>query len=209
MRTTLVALALTAGLATGGAALVVPTSAFAQDSATSTATVTPDAGTAERVAARVSALKTALAGLVTDGTLTQAQADEVATTLSTSDALRGGGRGHGHHGVRGGHLSHEAVASVLGITTEELRTLRQAGKTLAQIAQAEGISRSDLISRLVAAAKEQLAADVTAGRITQAQADAKAATLTADVTARVDQVKTGRGGRRGAPDAAATTAPGA
>ncbi len=196
MRTKLVALALTAGLATGGAALVVPGSAFAADSGTSTATTGPDAGTADRVAARLASFTQALAGLVTDGTLTQAQADKVASTLSTSDALRGGGPGH-----RGGagRLSPDAVAEVLGITVDQLHAQREAGKTLAQIADAQGISKADLISKLVAAAKTQLADDVTAGRITQAQADARAATLTAGITQRVDDVHQGPGGHDAPP----------
>lgn len=194
MRTKLAALALTAGLATGAVALTAPVSAFAAaDAATSTATTSPAAGSTavQRAAARVTAIKDALKGLVTDGTLTQAQADRVATTLSTSDALRGGG--HGRHG--GGHLSPEAVAKVLGISVDELRTQQQAGKTLAQIADAEGMSKADLVTGLVAAAKAQLAADVTAGRLTQAQADEKAAGLQAETTQRVDQVRPARGDR--------------
>ena len=144
MRTRIAALALTAGIATTGV-LVGP--ALAQDATTSTS---PSATTTERAAARVTAIKDALAGLVSDGTLDQAQADRVATTLSTSDALRGR---HGGHGGRGaGHVPVEAVAQVLGITVDELRAQQQAGRTLTQIADAEGISKADLVSRLVAAA---------------------------------------------------------
>ena len=202
MRTKIVALALTTGLGLSGAALVAP-AAFAQDAATSTATTAPDASATDRAASRLSAIKGALAGLVTDKTLTQAQADKVASTLSTSHALRGGGRG-GDHGARGGRLSQDATAKVLGITVEELRTAREAGKTLAQIADAEGISKADLIEGLVAAAKTQIASDVTAGKLTQAQADAKLATLTADITEKVDAVRPARP-ERGEGDRQPTT----
>lgn len=194
MRTKLVALALTASLASGGVALIAP-AAFAQDAS-------PSASVSERVANRVTAVKEALAGLVSDGSITQSQADEVATTLSTSDALRGGG----HAGKGAGRVSSETVAGILGITVDELRTQREAGQTLAQIAETEGVSKADLISQLVEAAKTQLAADVTAGRITQAQADEKAAELEAKMTEKVDQVRTGRGSRDSAatPEAGAT-----
>lgn len=199
MRTKIAALALTAGLATTGVAVVGP-AALAQDTG---ATTSPSATATERAAARVTAIKEALTGLVSDGSLSQAQADEVATTLSTSDALRGGHGGRGGKGV--GRVSTETVAQILGITVDELRTQQQAGQTLAQIADAEGISKADLISELVAAAKTQLAADVTAGRIPQAQADEKAAQLQAEVTEKVDQVRTGRGDRRSETPAASAT----
>ena len=221
MRTKIAAFALTAGLAAGGAALVLPGSAFAatpSPSASASATAAPSA--ADRAAARVIRIAGALKGLVTDGTLTQAQADKVASTLSTSDALRGGGFGGGRGGYGGrSHLDRATVASILGVTTDELRTQQQAGKTLAQIAATKSITKADLIDKLVAATKTQLAADVTSGKITQAQADAASSTLTADVTKRVDAVHQGRGdhdghrghGRpdQGAPDQAPSTAPSA
>lgn len=196
MRTKIAALALTAGLATTGLAVVGP-AALAQDAG---ATASPSASATERTTARVTAITNALAGLVTDGSISQAQADEVATTLATSDALRGG---RGGKGV--GRVSSETVAQILGITVDELRTQQQAGQTLAQIADAEGISRADLVSELVDAAETQLAADVTAGRTTQAQADERAAQLQAEVTEEVDQVRTGRGDRRSETPAATGT----
>lgn len=204
MRKTFAALALTASLAAGGATLIAP-SAFAADSATSTATASPSTSIANRAAARVTAIRTALKGRVTDGTITQAQADKVATTLSTSDALRGPG-GRGDHGRHAGHLGPDAVAKVLDISTDQLRTQEQAGKTLAQIAGAQGISKADLISKLVVATKTQLAADVKAGTITPAQADSVTYTLTAEVTERVDKVHMSRGDHDGAA-APSSTAP--
>jgi hypothetical protein len=205
MRIKIVALALTAG-----AGLVAPGIALAADSATSGTSSAVD-----RAAQRLSSINDALKGLVTDGSITQTQADEVAATLSASDALRGGphgpgGRGHhGHHGPRGGHVSPEATAKVLGVTVEELRTAQQAGRTLAQIAAAEGVSKADLISGLVAAAKTQLAADVEAGTVTQAQADEIAGTLTARITEKVDRVRLARPERsepKAATPSAASTA---
>ena len=195
MRTKLAAIVLTAGLTAAGGAALIPGSAFAADPSPSASTsATPAPTAADRAADRVTRLTGALKGLVTDGTLTQAQADKVASTLSTSDALRGEGH-RGHHG--GGRLNPATVAGILGITTDELRTQEQAGQTLAQIAASKSISKVDLINKLVDAGKTQLAADVTAGRLTQAQADAESSTLTAKVTKHVDEVHQGRDGHRG------------
>lgn len=177
------ALAVGVGVGAGGAALLTPALATAQSA-------DQDTGSAPVAPGRVERLKEALRGLVTDGTLTQEQADEVAATLA--DRLpahgpggRGHGRGHGHG--HAGRLAPEAVAEALGVTVEELRTARQSGKTLAQIAQDEGISRGELVDRLVAASKAQLAEDVEAGRLTQEQSDRLQQELEARIGERVDR----------------------
>jgi hypothetical protein len=193
MRKQMISLALVSGLGLGAASVALPGIASAADSTTTTV--------AGGLADRVAHLKDALKGLVTDGTITQAQADKVASTLASSLPMGRGGPG----GPRGG-LSPEAVAKVLGITVDELRAGHEAGKTLAQIAAAKGISKADLISKLVAAAKAQLAADVTAGRLTQAQADEKSSTLTARITEMVDRVGPPHGDRGPRPAAPAPTA---
>lgn len=180
-KTTATAVLVASLVAGGGAALVAPGTALGADSTTTSSSAT------DRAAARLNAIKNALTGLVSDGTITQSQADKVASTLSNADL----GRGHGGRGA--GRVSAEAIAKVIGITVDQLRAAREAGQTLTQIAQAHGVSKTKLINGLVAAAKTQLAADVTAGRLTQAQADEKSATLTDRITQRVDQV--GGGGR--------------
>jgi hypothetical protein len=176
MRKQIISLALVGGLGTGLGALAVPGIASAADTATGGAT----AGVADRVAH----IKDALKGLVTNGTITQAQADKVASTLATQLPPPRFGRGPGGPG----RLSPDVVAKALGITVDELRAGHDAGKTLAQIAAGKGISKADLISKLVAAAKTQLAADVKAGGITQAQADQISASLQGRITDMVDRV---------------------
>lgn len=59
-----------------------------------------------------------------------------------------------------------AAATYLGLTTDELRTRLQAGKSLADVATAQGKSVSGLEDALLANLKTDLDADVTAGRIT-------------------------------------------
>lgn len=145
---------------------------------------------ASTVTSRVDKIKGALAGLVTDGTLTQAQADQVATTLDSSDALRGGkGGGHG-----GGH-DLTTAASTLGMSEADLRTALQGGKSLAQVAQDKGVAVDKLISALVTAEKAHIAQEVTDGGLTQAQADQRLADLTARVTDHVHRTHTARNGQ--------------
>ncbi|MFB9376075.1 hypothetical protein ACFFKU_00745 [Kineococcus gynurae] len=159
-----------------GAAVIAPASADAE------------AGTAST--SRVERLKDALAGLVGDGTLTQAQADTVADTLASSDALRGGpGGGHG-----GRLLDLEVAATTLNLTEDELRTALQAdGATLATVAAAQDVPQQTLVDALVDAATTRLDQAVTDGRLTRAEADERIA----DLPTRVGEAVTSplRGGR--------------
>ena len=191
MRKKIAVAAIAGGIGLTGGMLIAPSLASAADGGSSTS-----------VSGRLNAIKDALKGLVSDGTITQSQADKVATTLDQNLPRRGPGfpGGMGMHGMRpfgGPHLHPADVAKILGITPQELRTQLESGKTLAQIAAAQGISKSELIDKLVAAAKADLAADVKAGRLTQAQADKISADLEARITERVDHV--GPGPRMGHP----------
>ena len=115
--------------------------------------------------------------------------------------------GPGGPGGRGGfHEDAAALATFLGTTTDQLRTDEQSGKTLAEIATAHGKTRDQLKTFLTTQAKTQLAAEVTAGRITQAQADTKLAEIVASLDARIDAKpgQRGPGGPGGVHPAAAT-----
>jgi hypothetical protein len=83
----------------------------------------------------------------------------------------------------------DEVASIIGITRGELRTQLRSGKTLAEIAKSKNISQDTLVSKLVAAAKTRIAAEVKAGRLTQARADA----ITKDLSARITEMVTHTG----------------
>jgi polyhydroxyalkanoate synthesis regulator phasin len=168
-------IATTAGLLTlAGAAVAVPV--LADTGATSAA---------------VDRIKDALAGLVGDGSITQEQADEVATTLGEAGI---GGHG-GHHG---GRLDLSAAATALGMTEEELRTaLAVDGTSLAEVAGAQNVDVDALVDALVQAQQERIAQAVEDGRITQAEADERLADLEARVTERVnsEDLRLGRDGR--------------
>jgi hypothetical protein len=83
---------------------------------------------------------------------------------------RGGGFGHGGFG-HGGPASLDAAAEYLGLTEAQLHTQLESGKTLAEIAKAQGKTVDGLEKALTAATKTKLDAAVKAGTVTQAQAD--------------------------------------
>lgn len=62
-----------------------------------------------------------------------------------------------------------AAAEVIGIDVETLRTELQAGKSLAQIGEAHGVSRDALKTGIVNKINNQLAQAVVDGKITEAQ----------------------------------------
>ncbi len=112
------------------------------------------------------------------GTITQAQADAMKARIQSGalpffagPGMHRGGFGHGPgRGGPGGHL--DDAAAYLGVTEAELVEQLRAGKSLADVAKAEGKSVDGLKAALLASEKKELDALVAAGTITQAQADA-------------------------------------
>ncbi len=103
-------------------------------------------------------------------------------------------------GPQGGGKNVAAIASVLKLTEAELKTQVQSGKTLAQIATAQGVSVQSVVDVIAADMRAHIAEEVTSGEITQAQADTKLAGLTTKVTEMVNTVRPARGegyGQRG------------
>lgn len=182
-------LILTGVLATGavGAVAMTPASATTSDNV---------------VTSRLAGIKSALSGLVSDRTLTQAQADKVASTLDGQLPLGGGMGGRGGMGSRSGGMgmtqSHDAAAKALGLTSDELYTAVQGGKTLADVAKDQKVSVDSLVKAMVADAEADLAAAVKAGTMTQAQADTLKSSLAERITDQVNGVRAGRGMGRGA-----------
>jgi hypothetical protein len=163
------------------------------------------------VTSRTDKIKQALAGLVSDKTLTQAQADKVASTLGSADLGPGGfGGGRGGPGGHGFGNDLATAAKALGVTEADLRTALQGGKTLAQVAKDKNVSVDKVIAALVAEEKTRIAKEVTDGRLTRAEADKRLADLTARVTERVNSARPehARGDRPGPqPSASASAAP--
>ncbi len=63
------------------------------------------------------------------------------------------------------------LAKALNLSVTDLQSQLQAGQTLDQIAQAQGVTQAQLETALETSVKDNLAKAVTAGTITQAQAD--------------------------------------
>ena len=122
----------------------------------------------------VGALALLLGGL---GGLSSVSAQEVAPP--TEDAPPGDvlGRGLGLFGFsRGGEWTmFDAAADVLGLTSEELFTELHGGKTVADVAEAQGVEMEVLQEALSAvreeAGRHQIAQAVEEGRISREQAD--------------------------------------
>jgi len=85
-------------------------------------------------------------------------------------------------GLGGPQSSLVAVAAkVLGLDVNALLAELNAGKTIANVAQAKGVALDQIANEFVAARAASLDAAVKAGRITQAQADAALAQIKAQV----------------------------
>jgi len=159
------------------------------------ATTAARATNAAATTAKVNPMDTILAALVANGTITQAQATAITKALDAAKATMpkpsiSGGPG----GAHGPNAADQAtILSTLGITAAQLDEARVAGKSLATLA---GAKTQALISALVAQETTEINAKVTAKTITQAQATAMIAGLTARVTEMVNATP-GQGPARG------------
>lgn len=172
-------IAATAGVLALGGGLAFAVPALADDETTSTT--------------REDRIRNALAGLVDDGSLTDAQADEVASTLAVSGLCGRGGQGDALR------LGLTTAATALDMTEDELReALRADDTSLADVAEAQGVGVGTLVDALVTAAQDRIAQAVEDGDLTQEEADERLADLEARITERVnsdDKSPVGPGGR--------------
>jgi hypothetical protein len=184
MKKKMAAVALSAALLGGGAAgaaLMSPTIASA-DSTTSSSAATTAANGSDSTHAKPGAwADDVFEKLVSDGTITQAQADKVQAAL---DAARPEGGPGGGPGGAGPGL--EVAAKALGIDASALRTDLQSGKTIADVAKDKGVDVQTVIDALVTDMQSHLADGVSSGRLTQAQADQMKAHASERATALVN-----------------------
>jgi hypothetical protein len=145
-------------------------------------------------AALKKALENQVDAQVAAGTITKAEGDALKQRIEAGGVpLLGFGLGRLEFGHRGLGLGFgplaglDAAASYLGLTDAQLRDQLGAGKSLADVATAQGKSVDGLVAALVDAAKKKLDAAVAAGRITQAQADSIASGLKERITDRVNE----------------------
>ncbi len=115
---------------------------------------------------------------VAAGKLTQTQADRIKQRVQNGATPWLLGR-LGHRAGRGARLS--VAAQYLGLSRQQLVTQLRAGKSLAQIAPAQGKTVAGLNAAMLAAAKTRLDKAVSTGRITAAQEQQRLARLPAQL----------------------------
>lgn len=194
----------------GGVALVVAASAGGAAYAATQSSTNPQQAYINDVAKRLdvspakltSALKAALVdrlnAMVKSGKLTQAQANKLAQRIGKNGRLP---FFFGHFGrpfLRpglGGPL--KAATSYLGLSTTQLMSDLRGGKSLADVAKAQGKSVSGLEQALISAETTRLDKAVSAGRISKAQEQTRLSRLTAEIDALVNRAGLVHGPRLG------------
>jgi polyhydroxyalkanoate synthesis regulator phasin len=142
-----------------------------------------------------------LAGLVTKGTITQAQSDAITAALAAAETAEHANDPQG--APKGPGLGDPAatlslIATTIGVDAATIQKRLAAGETLAAIA---GAKKDALIAALVADETKRIDAAVTAGKLTADQATKLKANLTAHVTDEVNSTRPagpmggGKGGR--------------
>jgi hypothetical protein len=155
--------------------------------------VTPSALTAAIKGARLDRIQAAVAS----GRITQAQAVAIKQHIEAG----GGLLGHRFGRLAGGGL-HDIAAQYLGVSAATLRSERQAGKSLAQIAASTpGKSVEGLKAAILAAERTRLQAPVSSGAITSQQEQEHLTRLSSRIEAALQRTGTGfqRGGSGFAP----------
>jgi hypothetical protein len=93
---------------------------------------------------------------------------------------------HCHHRFGGPRHHLATVAEALGMTPDEVREALQGGQTIAELADSKGVEVQTVIDAIVDDIEEHLAQAVEDGRLTQAEADEKAANAEERATALVN-----------------------
>jgi hypothetical protein len=164
-----------AGVALGATDVLAPEdqSGAIIDDAAAELGVEPDAlrGALEK------ALQNRVDEAVKAGRLTEEQGEALKERIDSGEAPLIFG-GYGLHGLAPGPLGGfghivelEGAASYLGLSETEVRAELREGKSLAEIAKAEGKSVDGLVQALLVDAREKLDRAVDEGRLTDAQAD--------------------------------------
>ena len=159
------------------------------DSTTTDDTTTDDTtthhGFGEAKPDRGARLTEALQPLIDDGTITQAQADEVIAAL---EAAGPSAVATAATAVRVGSAatSPGSGATALGISTDDLRTALQDGKSIADVAAEQGVDVQTVIDAMVSEASTRIDEAVTAGKLTAEEAATRKAELTERITEAVN-----------------------
>jgi hypothetical protein len=112
------------------------------------------------------------------------------TMLTTAGLPARGPQGMGGHKGKGGpgKFMTATLATTLKLTQEELKTQLQSGKSLADVAKAQSVDIADVKTVLTSDITAHLAEEVTSGKHTQAEADAKLAEFKTNLDTMVNRV---------------------
>ena len=121
-----------------------------------------------------------LSGLVSNGTITQSQADAITKAAQDARAATKGVMDKNREAIN------TVITSTLGISLDSLKSRLKAGESLATIA---GDKKAALITAISAEINKQIDAAVTAGKLTAAQATAQKIKTTERVTNMVERIK--------------------
>jgi hypothetical protein len=154
---------------------------------------------ARRMGGPAAALDGILSGLVSNGTITQVQADAIKAAVIAAAETAMANRPDKAMGPNRAAMD-ALITSTLDIDSATLKSRLKAGETLAQIA---GDKKEALITALVAEHTRKIDEKVASGKITSEQAATLKSDLLAHVTQEINEVKGqgkhGHGGPMGAP----------
>ena len=122
----------------------------------------------------------ALDEAVAEGRLTEEQAERA---RESGFPFAGGRMGHGRGQVK------DAAAEVLGITQADLTEQLQDGNSLAEVAEAQGLSQEEFTTQLLAELRAYYDGEVAEGELTQEEAD----TIFERIEERIDGIVSGEG----------------
>jgi polyhydroxyalkanoate synthesis regulator phasin len=166
-----------AALAVGGAGAGVAATKLANSPSEESKAIVNDAAKSLGVepsklsAALKKAYEDRIDAAVADGRLTKQQGAELKQRIESGDVPLFGspGFGHGPGGPHGFMHGLDAAASYLGLTEDQLHSRLDSGKTLAEVAKAQGKSVDGLEAAMVKDATAKLDAAVKAGRLSSAE----------------------------------------
>ncbi|WP_418791944.1 hypothetical protein [Phosphitispora sp. TUW77] len=139
---------------------------------------------------------TALGGILVFGQLFTTPNANAATTESTAPQSTGVFcKGAGLGRVYGNMI--DSVSKLLGMDAAEVRTERQSGKSLSQIAESKGISEDKLVDSILEQRKSQLDQSIANGTISEEQAEYCLENMEQRVKDSVQRTTLGQGNGRG------------
>ena len=116
-----------------------------------------------------------------------------AATAPTADGARSGtGNGMGASLKGAGARVGDVLAKLAGLSEDQIHELREDGKSLAQIAESEGVDSKTLVSETIAARKTFLDEKVADGTIDSDRAERMIDRMTERVSERVDSTESGK-----------------